>query len=138
MPGHPPDISEDQAEAMRRRRAEGATLEQIASENGVHHSTADKHTADVELGLVDEYEAMLEQLRAAARENFAESLQAVKAGDYERIDACMKARAVLTQQTKALLIGRGLWVTTTQGRSAERDTATETFLAERRFMRDVT
>jgi AcrR family transcriptional regulator len=111
MPGHPHDLSDEQTETIRRRRAEGGTLEQIAAELKVHHSTVARYVQETEPSKPsDRYSAMVVEIRAALEANFREALSAAEAGDYHRMTLAMKARALLTQQAKGVLVTRDLFV----------------------------
>jgi IS30 family transposase len=66
MPGHPHDLSDEQTETIRRRRAEGGTLEQIAAELKVHHSTVARYVEETEPSKPsDRYSAMVAASRVA-------------------------------------------------------------------------
>jgi AcrR family transcriptional regulator len=111
MPGHPHDLSDEQTETIRRRRAEGGTLEQIAAELGVHHSTVADHLGETEPSpLAKRYAAMVVEIREALEANFREALDATEKGDYPRMVAAMKAKALLTQQAKGIVTARSLYV----------------------------
>jgi predicted transcriptional regulator len=130
MPGHPHDLSDEQTETIRRRRAEGGTLEQIAAELKVHHSTVARYVQETETPQpADRYAELVERLRDACEQNLKEALEATESMDYRRMRDVMQRRNVLTQQTKGLLAARGLYLAPRENVS-ESATKAEGFLTE--------
>jgi hypothetical protein len=60
--------------------------------------------------LAKRYAAMVVEIREALEANFREALDATEKGDYPRMVAAMKAKALLTQQAKGIVSARSLYV----------------------------
>jgi IS30 family transposase len=130
MPGHPHDLSDEQTETIRKRRAEGGTLEQIAKELGVHHSTVARYVEETETPEPDaRYRQLAEQIRAAHEANVLDALDAAEKMDYRRMRDVMQRQNVLTQQAKGLLAAKGLYVAP-RDNGTEENRKTQTFLTE--------
>jgi transcriptional regulator with XRE-family HTH domain len=130
MPGHPHDLSDEQAETIRKRRAEGGTLEQIAAELKVHHSTVARYVQETEPPKPsDRYSQLVSELRAKAEDNFRETMKAIDKEDWKRLEWLMKARGALTQQARGLLAGRDLYPKAPEQQATGKDAKQEAFLS---------
>jgi hypothetical protein len=95
----------------------------------VHHSTVADHLGETEPSpLAKRYAAMVVEIREALEANFREALDATEKGDYPRMVAAMKAKALLTQQAKGIVSARSLYVEQGEPQSPEGEDAAS-FLA---------